>query len=283
MTHPFAFQRPFLPLCTTSASGSALRHWFIFKEDRLLFRNHDDRITLPCCDLPPFSAEEIIYSRCIGVYDGTICMVAELKADIPPREDHFFTGLRQAHAHLSADLWAIAGRASQVLTWHHHNRFCGACGAAMEENSDELLKCCPQCDFTAYPRLSPAVIMAVTKGNTILLGRSSRFPGKMYSTLAGFVEAGETLEDAVIREVQEEAGIEVTDVRYVGSQSWPFPHSLMLGFTAEYAGGTLELDNDELEDAGWFAPDNLPELPMKISIARKLIDYFLEVQKRSGI
>jgi NAD+ diphosphatase len=149
----------------------------------------------------------------------------------------------------------------------------------MVDRSAELARECPNCDLVSHPRLSPAVIMAVTRHDKILLARSPRFPEGMYSTLAGFVEPGETLEEAVSREVLEETGIEVADIRYVSSQPWPFPHSLMIGFTAIYAGGEIHIDGKEIEAAGWFTVNDLPSLPSKISIARLLIDNFIDSQK----
>ncbi len=146
----------------------------------------------------------------------------------------------------------------------------------MSEVENEFVLQCTDCSYQVHPRISPAVIMSVIKGNEILLGRSPHFPEGMYSTLAGFVEAGETLEEAVRREVREETGIEITHIRYIASQPWPFPDSLMVGFTAEYAGGEIAVDTRELEDAQWFCPPNMPRLPTRISISRKLIELFLE-------
>ena len=140
----------------------------------------------------------------------------------------------------------------------------------------ERAQVCPQCGLTAFPRLSPAIIVCIRRGEQILLARNHRFPPGRFSVLAGFVEPGETLEEAVAREVREEVGIRVRDIRYFGSQPWPFPNSLMLGFTAEYAEGELVVDESELAEAHWFTRDNLPDLPPPISIARRLIEDFLE-------
>ncbi len=144
----------------------------------------------------------------------------------------------------------------------------------------ERAKECPQCGLLAFPRLSPAVIVLVQRQGELLLARPYHFTPGMYSVIAGFVEPGETLEEAVVREVREEVGIAIKDIRYFRSQPWPFPHSLMIGFTATYAGGEISLDDTEIEDAGWFRPDNLPTLPGKISIARTLIDWFLAKQDK---
>jgi NAD+ diphosphatase len=138
---------------------------------------------------------------------------------------------------------------------------------------------CPQCGLINYPRLSPAVIVAVLKNNKILLGRNKRFKLPFYSVLAGFVEPGETLEQCVKREIHEEVGITVKNIRYFGSQPWPFPDSLMIAFTADYAGGDIHLDGSEIIDAAWFGKDNLPQIPPRISIARQLIEWFIQNQE----
>jgi NAD+ diphosphatase len=184
--------------------------------------------------------------------------------------------LRALHGHVPDDEWALAGRAFQLAEWDRTHRFCGVCGAPTALRDDERSRACTVCDFRAYPRHSPAVIVLITRGaDEVLLGRSARFPAGMYSTLAGFVDPGESAEDAVRREIREEAGIEITEPRWFGSQSWAFPHSLMLGFTAEWAAGEIQVDDDELEDLQWFTRDALPLLPPPASIARRLLDSWL--------
>ena len=163
-----------------------------------------------------------------------------------------------------------------MVAWNQHHRFCGKCGHLTEYKTDERARACPQCGLINYPRLSPAIIVAVLRDNRILLAHSQRFPAKFYSVLAGFVEPGESLEECVKREILEEVGISVKNIRYFGSQPWPFPDSLMIGFTAEYAGGEIKVDPVEILDAGWFSADNLPPIPPKLSIARHLIDWFTE-------
>ena len=167
---------------------------------------------------------------------------------------------------------SIAMRAVQVLEWDRTHRFCGACGTPTEQVGHERAKRCPSCGLVSYPRISPAMMLLVTRGRELLLGRGITFPPGRYSALAGFVEAGESVEEAVAREVHEEVGIEVNRLRYFGSQSWPFPNSLMIAFRAEYAGGVLRPDPAELADAQWFPPEALPQLPPRLSIARALID-----------
>jgi NAD+ diphosphatase len=160
--------------------------------------------------------------------------------------------------------------------WQATNRFCGKCGTATVDKPGECAKQCPQCGWAVYPSLSPAVIVAVVRDGALLLARESRFKEGLYSVLAGFVEPGETLEECVRREVREEVGIEVSNIRYFGSQSWPFPDSLMVAFTADYAGGEIDIDPGELIDAGWYRPGELPLVPSRASIARQLIDWFVK-------
>ncbi|MEZ5728559.1 MAG: NAD(+) diphosphatase [Burkholderiaceae bacterium] len=181
-------------------------------------------------------------------------------------------GLRQWFGVLDDASLAIAMRAVQVLEWDRTHRFCGACGTPTEQLQGERAKRCPGCGLVVYPRITPAMMVLVTRGSELLLGRGINFPPGRYSALAGFLEAGETIEETVRREVREEVGIEVSDLRYFGSQSWPFPNSLMLAFFAEYAGGELRPDPNELADAQWFAPESLPKLPPRLSIARALIE-----------
>jgi NAD+ diphosphatase len=187
--------------------------------------------------------------------------------------------LRALFEHFDDFEIGVAGRAKQIAHWDRDHQFCGRCGAATEAVRGERARRCPACGQSNYPRIAPAIIVAVTRqaddGPRILLARNHRFPPGRYSVIAGFVEAGETLEECVRREVGEETGVEVTNIRYFGSQPWPFPNSLMIGFTAEYAGGEITLSDDEIADAQWFAPDALPLVPPKISIARKLIDDFV--------
>ena len=171
----------------------------------------------------------------------------------------------------------LLGRAAVLTAWNDEGQFCGRCGAKMQVDESEPARVCPQCSLRQYPRLSPAVIMRITDGKKILLARNRRFPGGLYSSIAGFVDAGECAEDAVVREAMEEVGLEVGQVRYLGSQCWPFPHSLMLAFSAE-AQGLPEPDGVEIVDAQWFDGAQLPELPKKGSISRWMIDSWLEEQ-----
>lgn len=207
----------------------------------------------------------------IGELDGRACFAAEL-AQVPPGAEAI--GLRDALATLEAEEAALAGRAIQILEWERHHRYCGRCGAETNPAGGEAARTCPDCGSAYYPRIAPAAIMLVTRGEEVLL--AARPGGQFFSCLAGFVEAGETLEQTVVREVREEVGLEIDDVRYFGSQSWPFPSQLMVGFTAEWVSGEIALDEAELGEAHWYGPDDvLPPIPPPYSIARALIDAFL--------
>jgi len=243
--------------------------WFAFRDDRLLvFEDGTVRVPL---------AEElnldVTFRREIGSLDGHACWAVETDSEAP--EGMVYRGIRSFFFGVNEDFFRMAGRARQIVGWHATHRFCGRCGGATEPVSGELAMRCTRCGMLHYPRLSPAAIVLVERGDRILLARSPGFPEGLYSVLAGFVEPGESIEETVAREINEEVGIEVRNVAYFGSQPWPFPHSLMIGFTADYAGGELSPDPAEIEDAGWYTADELPQLPPRTSIARAMIDDFV--------
>ncbi len=197
------------------------------------------------------------------------------EAFVPPQGTKLI-GLRAFASVVPADLFAAAGAAVQKAEWLRTHRYCSRCGTTTVRHPSHEAMSCPSCGQLHFPRLAPAVIVLVERGREMLLARSHHFPPGIYSTLAGFVEPGESLEGAVRREVEEEVGVRVSDVRYFGSQPWPFPHSLMVGFVASWDSGEIRLDDDEIEDAGWFRKDRLPPaLPFPPSIARRLVDDFL--------
>lgn len=207
----------------------------------------------------------------VGEWDGRPVLAVALGAEEPPAGLRRI-GLRAAHGELGAQLFRLAGRAAQIVEWDRTHRFCGHCATPTELADGARARRCPACELTVYPRISPAIMVLVVRGREVLLARSPRFTTGMYSALAGFVEAGETLEETIVREVHEEVGIDVDGIEYVGSQSWPFPHSLMIAFTARYAGGAVTPDGVEIEDARWFDVDAMPEkMPMGFSIAHRLI------------
>jgi NAD+ diphosphatase len=213
----------------------------------------------------------------VGTIDGQHCWAVDLDLEplgFDPPET--FTNLMSLFGGVGEPTWIAAGRAVQLVEWARCHRYCGRCGNPTDESPGERARRCPQCGLLAFPRLAPAVITLVERDDgRALLARNARWTTGMYSCLAGFVEPGETLEEAVRREIQEEVGIDVDRLSYRRSQPWPFPHSLMLGFNARYAGGDLVCDGTEIAEARWFAPDDLPDLPGPISIARWLIDDWL--------
>ena len=208
----------------------------------------------------------------VGRWQGRLVAACAVARDQPPPPGTVWAGLRSLFGRMPDALVALAGRAIQLLEWDRTHRFCGACATPTARDASERARRCPACHHSAYPRISPAMMRLITRGREILLARNVNFPAGRYSALAGFLEAGESIEDAIHREVEEEVGLSVTDLRYFSSQSWPFPHSLMIAFTAEYARGELRPNGHEIAEAGWFRRDNLPQLPPRISIARALID-----------
>jgi NAD+ diphosphatase len=215
----------------------------------------------------------------LGMHGDEACWGVDVPHGIDP-SDGAALDLRAFHGRSSEAEWLIAGRAVQIVEWARTSRFCGRCGTATHAVPGERATKCPLCGLLAFPRIAPAMITLVTRGEAgpdqqVLLARGVQFSMPMYSCLAGFVEPGETLEGTVIREVFEEVGLTVGNVRYQASQPWPFPHSLMIGFRAEYVGGEIACDPKEILDAGWYGRDRLPMIPPGISIARKLIDAWI--------
>jgi NAD+ diphosphatase len=251
------------------------------REEALLFAAHglellveerDGAVSIPKGAALPALTEGAHF---IGTLDGVDCYAAPYpKGQELPAGMQLITG-RTLFRKVDEELLGVVGRALAIAEWDITHRFCGRDGQPTELVPGERAPRCPTCHTPHYPRLSPAVIVLITRGETMLLARASNFPEPFFSTLAGFVEPGESLEEAVRREVKEEVGVELQDVRYFGSQPWPFGRSLMVGFTAEYAGGELRVDGKEIAEAHWFTADNLPRIPPRLSIARHLIDAFL--------
>lgn len=246
-----------------------MSYWLLRSENQLFYTG-DPR---PEAAFPLGSAADLGVSGdalLVGQWQGRPCYAAD--ADVPPDLAGQLVPVRSLFALVGAEAFALAGRATQLMDWRRNHRYCGRCATPTTMKSDEFAMSCPQCGLLAYPRISPAVMVLIERGNELLLARSPHFRPGMFSALAGFVEAGETLEQAAVREVREEVGVEIANLRYFSSQPWPFPDSLMLAFFADYAGGEIVPDPSEIEDAGWFARDALPPLPDPVSIARRLID-----------
>jgi NAD+ diphosphatase len=269
----------FLPLVSPPAGVGTAGRWYLVRAAEVLVDeegNLPGPVTGPAAlgfgsgDLP--DAEEPVL---LGQLDDELCWAAGVDSGAPAPAGHRWAPLIALGGPWSREEWMLAGRAVQLVEWRRTSRFCGRCGTPTLSAPGERALRCPSCGLLAYPRLAPAVIVLVRKGDQALLAAGRGFRGGMYSALAGFVEAGENLEEAVHREVEEEVGIRLRDVRYVGSQPWPFPHSLMVGFRAEWEGGDIRPDGTEILDAAWWSVDDLPPIPPAMSIARTLIDQWV--------
>ncbi len=266
--------------------------WFVFKGDRLLVElgppsprpSDDPRVPArpSWARLPLQKNNNILWfeparTLYLGRLAGTDCWTAEAPADAPPPPAGMaWENLRALFTVLDDAHFALAGRAVQLVDWDRSHRYCGRCGTPTEAKAEERVRVCPACRFSVYPRLAPAVMALVRREGEILLGRSPHFPPGMYSALAGFVEPGETLEQCVEREVEEEVGVQVSRTRYFASQPWPFPNSLMIAFVCDWVSGEIRPQPGEIEAANWFKVLQLPKLPSRISIARRLIDAVVE-------
>jgi NAD+ diphosphatase len=249
--------------------------WFVFQRSRLLVQIEDGRATLPELTALKELGLTIIRQQYLGTFNGQHCISAEVGEDTDPPEGWVFQSLRRLFGVLPEELFWVTGAAVQIVDWDRTHQYCGRCGEHTDDHLRERAKECPNCGLISYPRISPAIIVLIEKDNEVLLARSLRHPKGMYSVLAGFVEPGESLEATVIREIKEEVGLQVKDIRYFGSQPWPFPNSLMIAFTCTYAAGDIKIEEEEMADAGWYRPDNFPMIPPQISIARQMIDWFV--------
>jgi NAD+ diphosphatase len=247
--------------------------WFLFRGRELLVTPQGGVLAA----LDPGEAGAVTVRRqFLGLLGTRPCWSGELASDADAPAGMSFRDLRFLFAQLPPEIHGVASRAVQIMDWDRGHQFCGACGAPTRSAESERARVCDRCNALYYPRLAPSMIVAVERDDTILLARSNHFPRGIYSVLAGFVEPGESVEETVAREVFEETAIEVDDVRYFGSQPWPYPHSLMLGFTARYRAGEIRVDGTEIEDAGWFRADDMPmTFPGNISISQWLIRDFL--------
>ena len=264
MTGQYVRVPDFRPALDGSAHGDP--------EDHLIVVRKDSHVALPFLTLADYDPGEA-RRHFLGTLDGRGVWAVE--SDEEP-DDAAFLPLIMSHGKLGDELWAVAGRAVQIATWWRTHQYCGACGKPNSLRDLERALGCDDCKTLAYPRLAPAVIVLIHRDDEVLLARGKSFGAPMYSTLAGFVEPGESLEQCVAREVREEVGVEVKDITYRHSQAWPFPHSVMIGFTAEWASGDIVIDESEIVDAQWWSIDDLPNIPPPFAISRWLIDDHVE-------
>jgi NAD+ diphosphatase len=285
---PFASPRDYVGGVQPPADAPAEAVWFVFRGERLLVeagealagKPEDPRAwprpswaRLPIAKAPEALGLAPVRSLYLGRLGPAHCHAAEVAADAAPPQGYGWHGLRALFGVLDDAQFALAGRALQLVGWDRTHQFCGACGTPTVLRTTERARECPACKLVAYPRVAPAVMVLVRRlPEEIILARSPRFPPGMYSAIAGFVEPGETLEQCLERETLEEIGVRLRNVRYFASQPWPFPHSLMIAFVADWESGEIRADPAEIEAAAWFKLGSLPQLPAPISIARRLIN-----------
>lgn len=261
---------PFVPLIIAQAHADPIA--FVFKSGKLLIREGD--VTLPDASVGlPLHGLDAGRFHPVGLWQDRYCCTTWVEPELVPQPGFAFVPLRALFGSMDEPLLGLASRAAQLAEWARTHRYCGHCAEPMQLASRERAFQCPACSLIAYPRISPAMMVLIKKGDEILLARHVNSPTGRFSALAGFLEAGESIEEAIHREVMEEVGLEVTNLQYFGSQSWPFPHSLMISFTADYAGGEITPDAGEIAEARWFGPNDLqPEAPPGVSIANRLVN-----------
>ena len=251
------------------------RYWFIFCKDELLLQQGDEGCSIPLLESAPVTLQPWYTQITLPNMNGMPCVALRVDAPITYLSDMKMVGLRASFDVLTEEEYRMAGKAAELLYWDSTTKFCGVCGGPMKFHT-AISKRCVNCGKEVWPQLSTAIIVLVKRGDEALMVHAHNFRGKHYGLVAGFVETGETLEECVAREVWEETHIRVSNIRYYGSQPWPYPCGLMVGFVADYADGTLKLQHEELGAGGWFSRSNLPEIPGKVSLARRLIDAWLE-------
>lgn len=252
------------------------KHYFVFHKDYILLEKHEDgSFNIPYSEVPPTTITNRADIMTVTAADGEEVLTYSVDIPIADNSGLELCGLRESYYKLPYSQYLKAGKCKELLYWDHNSKFCGACGGLMQKSTD-ISKKCGKCGKEVWPQLATAVIVLISKGNDILLVHAKNFRGNFYGLVAGFVETGETLEQAVSREVLEETGLKIKNIKYFGSQPWPYPCGLMIGFTADYQEGEISLQQSELTSGSWFDAANLPTIPEKLSIARMLIDDWLK-------
>ncbi|MDD1730154.1 MAG: NAD(+) diphosphatase [Methanospirillum sp.] len=273
--HPFYTVRPLLPIYPEPEEpSSGQKRWILVQNSSVLFL-HDPTpgTVLIQSPLPTgLTCSEPVY---LGTREDLFYYAAEIPVGAMLPEGWRSSPVRELSGKVPDNDMAIASYAVRILDFDRSNTFCGRCGAQTRPLTTERARICTACSRITYPRISPAIIVLIKKGEEVLLARSPNSPLGFFSVIAGFNEPGENLEQTVHREVDEEVGITVRNLRYFGSEPWPFPDSLMIGFVADHAGGEIRIDNLEIEAAGWFTRDSLPPFPSKTSITRSLIEAWI--------
>lgn len=271
-----ASELEFLPLLDPpEKTENSSNRYFIFNDRKIVLINENNSFRLPSekeIELLEIKTQRTQY---IGELKGSSCFVSETNGNFSAIGCIILEDLRNLSGVIGESVASVAGRAIHLLEWDHNTRYCGRCGSATFRKQDERAKQCPDCGLLFFPKISPAIIVMIEKDNEILMARSSHFPAGRYGLIAGFVEPGESIEEAIVREVMEEVGICIKDISYFGSQPWPYPDSLMIGFTAKFSGGEICFHDGEIEDADWFRHDEIPHVPGSTSISGKLVEYFM--------
>lgn len=247
-------------------------YWFIFFNDQLLLQKRNDTYTIPCAEKAPVA---VVRALRVDMPDGIIVMAAFTDKPLEEKDEFVPMGMRASYDYLDIRLYNMAGKASQIVFWDKHSQFCPVCGTKTVQTTS-ISKQCPSCKYEMFPPVSAAVLVLIRKEDTILLVRAHNFTGAFNSLVAGFLETGETLEQCVEREVMEETGLRIRNITYWGNQPWPYPSTLMVGFVADYAEGELKLQAEELSFGAFYTKENLPQLPRTLSLARKMIDWWVE-------
>lgn len=250
--------------------------WFVFcKSDILLRKTSEGGYDIPYSEQPPTPLKPWTAVHNITPMGDIAVQTYRIEAPLTDDDRYEMCGLRASYAKLSRELYLKAGKCAEIIYWDINTQYCGMCGAPMKKNTD-ISKRCTNCGKEVWPQLATAVIVLIHKDDEVLLVHANNFRSDFYGLVAGFVETGETLEEAVEREVMEETGLKIRNLRYFASQPWPYPSGLMVGFNADYDSGEIHLQRSELSSGGWFSRNNLPHIPEKLSIARQLIDNWLE-------
>lgn len=260
------------------------KYYFVFCKEYLLLEKQavstglssEGGYTIPLQEDPPTEVKPWTHQMTITpMDDGTPVVTYRIDAPVTGDERYEMCSLRQSFYKLEKSLYLKAGKCQELLYWDQNTKYCGVCGAPMRMDTD-ISKKCPECGKEIWPQLATAVIVLIHKGDEVLLVRAKNFRTDFYGLVAGFVETGETLEEAVAREAFEETGVRINNIRYFASQPWPYPCGLMVGFNADYISGDIHLQSSEIAKGGWFRKDSLPTIPEKLSIARMLLDEWLE-------
>lgn len=252
-------------------TNNASLYWYVFYNDQLLLQKKAEGYVIPCTDEAPVT---VARSLPVEMQDGTMAMAAFTDAPLEETDVFMPMGLRASYDHIDRYSYDQAGKAYEIVYWDQHSRFCPVCGTPTELKGP-IMKKCPHCGNEMFPSVSPAVLVLIRKGEEILLVHARNFRGTFHGLVAGFLETGETLEQCVEREVWEETGLTIRNITYFGNQPWPYPSNLMIGFIADYVSGEIKLQDEELSSGSFFSKDNLPEIPHKLSLARKMIDWWL--------